>query len=362
MNVALLGLGVVGKGVYDILTELHPDINISYVLDRNEDLIKDLDTKRAKNIDEIVNDRDVDVVIELIGGKTSAYDFIKQSLQKGKHVVTANKAVISDYFDELHQIAKRQQVSLRYEASVGGGIIILNPLSQLRNVNPVTEISGIINGSTNFILSKIFLEDYTYEDAYAEALSLGYIETGSTDDMDGLDLMRKINILSMMSYGQLIDEKDINLVPLSMISKKMIDYVKEQGKTIKYTAFSSLKDGDITISLEPVIMELTDPLGMINYEENAITIKGKHHKFQTFIGLGAGRYPTGSAVVYDLLQLQNHIPFNVSATDLGYTINQKPVQTQYLIETKDGFHIKEKTTLKALLEDDTIISFAGLEW
>lgn len=361
MNVALLGLGVVGRGVYDILIKHHQDITISYVLEKDHKKCNDIKTPIAESIAQIVNDDSVDVVIELIGGKGIAYTYIKEALRHQKHVVTANKAVISAYFDELHQLAKKHNVSLRYEASVGGGILVLNPLSQLRHVNPITEISGIINGSTNYILSKIFLEDYTYEDAYEEALSLGYIETGSTDDMDGLDLMRKINILSMISYGQLIEEEEINLVPLSKISTKMIEHVKARGKTIKYTAYSSLKDNDITISLEPVIMAKTDPLGMINYEENAITIKGVHHKFQTFVGLGAGRYPTASAVVYDLLNIKDNIPFHVHATNLAYTINQRPVKTKYLIETKDGFSERAHATLVELLEDDTIISFAGLE-
>lgn len=156
MNIAILGLGVVGRGVYDLLIDLHKDITVKYVLELDPNKLVGVTANNEASFDEILNDKDIDIIVELIGGKGIAYEFIKQALSHKKHVVTANKAVVSAYFEELHTLAKANNVSLRYEASVGGGIIVLNPLEKLVKVNPIHEISGIINGSTNFILSKSF--------------------------------------------------------------------------------------------------------------------------------------------------------------------------------------------------------------
>ena len=198
MNICIIGLGVVGRGVYDILTNDNLDINVKYVLEIDPDKTKGIPCVLS-SYDIALKDESLECVVELIGGKTKAYDFVKQALLAKKHVVTANKALISAYFEELTELAKQNNVQLRYEASVGGAINIIDPLMTISRLNKICKIQGIINGSTNFILSKIFIEDYNLDKALEEALSLGYIETGSTDDLDGLDLMRKINILSMIS-------------------------------------------------------------------------------------------------------------------------------------------------------------------
>lgn len=360
MNIAILGLGVVGRGVYDIINDLHPSIHIKYVLELDNSKLEGITSIQAKEINEILQDEEIDTIVELIGGKTIAYDFIKLALQNHKHVVTANKAVISEYFEELTNLATNNNVQLRYEASVGGGIIVLNTLLKLTKVNPITEIKGIINGSTNFILSKIFAEDFGYQDAFNLALEKGFIETYSTDDMEGLDLLRKINILSMISYHQCIDEKDIIRVPLTSLSDNLYNYVKSMNKVIKYVAFSSIQKRSITIQLEPVALDTSSPFAQVNYEQNSIVINGKYHYYQTFTGLGAGRYPTASAVVYDLLQLQSNISFDVQASDLGYSINTSPRRGDYLIETKDGFDILNNQTINDIQKMPNIISFVRM--
>jgi homoserine dehydrogenase len=360
LNIALLGLGVVGRGVYDILSTAHKDIVITKILEKDKSKLNGITQEVIDDFNDILNDQSIDTVVELIGGKGVAYTFIKQALMHNKHVVTANKAVISDYYHELKSLAQKHNVTLRYEASVGGGIIVLNPLSTLVEVNPITSIKGIINGSTNFILSKIFLEDYSADQAFQEALSLGFIETGSTDDMDGIDLLRKINILSMMAYRTNINESDILIEPLSRLTERMIKYVKKQNKIVKYIGVSSLKDDEVKIYLTPVALDKTNPLASIHYEQNMIVVEGMYHEWMAFKGLGAGRYPTASAVVYDLVHLNNQVPFDASIDASLKAINTSPVKGDYLVERTEGITHLKNQALKPLLKDDTILCLVAL--
>jgi len=255
MNIALLGYGVVGKGVYDIISNDHPNLKIKYIVEKDKEKLGNLKHLAPTSFTDVLEDNEIDVVIELIGGKTVAYQMIKEALLHKKHVVTANKAVISEFFEELTTIAKSNDVSLLFEASVGGAIIVLDPLYRIAEINKISGITGIINGSTNFVLSSIFLENQSLEDALKKASDLGYIEANSTDDMDGFDLLRKINILSMISYHTYIKEEDIERTPLSSISSDFISYVKSHNLAMKYIATSKEHSGKISIHLEPVILE-----------------------------------------------------------------------------------------------------------
>lgn len=307
MNVALLGFGTVGKGVYDILQNECNDIHVKYILVKHQKKHPEIKMLLADDFDEIVNDKSIDVVIETIGGTDDAYRYVKSALSHKKHVVTANKALISMYFDELHDIAFKHQVYLRYEASVGGAIHVIDPLYQMARYNHISRIEGIISGSTNFILSKIFLEDMSLDEALIEAKRLGYIENDPKDDLEGYDLMRKIHILSMIAYKRSIDPNIIKKIPLTVISQKDIDLAKSNKKVIKYIATSKIKDNDIDIRVEPIIIDSDSPYAKINYEENIITLYGKYHLKQSFIGQGAGRYPTASAMVNDILNIKSKI-------------------------------------------------------
>ena len=205
MNVAILGLGIVGKGVYDLIEKNHKGITVKYVLEIDETKTVGVSSNVITDYEIILNDPNIDTVIELIGGLTFAYDAIKKALEAGKNVVTANKAVISKHFKELTDIANENNVLLLYEASVGGGIIVLNPLYTISNNNCIDSVKGIMSGSTNYVLSKFFLEDMSLETSLDEAFKNGFLETGNNDDMDGLDVLRKINILSSISFHQHFD-------------------------------------------------------------------------------------------------------------------------------------------------------------
>lgn len=357
MNVALLGFGVVGKGVYELIIRDHKDIHVSYILEKNDELLKDVIHLKADSIDTIVNDPSIDVIIELIGGKTIAYDFIMSALTHGKHVITANKALLSTYLKPLNECAIKHHVSLRYEASVGGAIIVLDTLSTIQKANPIQQIKGIINGSTNYILTSVFSKHLTFDQAIAKAFALGYLEKGSNDDMDGLDLLRKINLLSMMSYHTIIDEKKILNMPLSRLSKHFIHYVKSKQLTMKYVAYSKQEGQHITIYLVPMIMSFNHAYAAIDDALNIIDLYGKYHH-QTFIGEGAGRYPTASAVVYDLLRIHQPLAFNDQET---YVINEQPIVKWFVVEYKNHVIKKVHTSLQDLFSDTNVICFAEIE-
>mgnify|MGYP001166144861 CR=1 FL=1 len=304
MKVALLGFGTVGKGVYDIINNELPDIEIKYVMVKDKAKHQEIKELLIDDFDIVVQDKEIDVVIEVIGGVDYAYQFVKEALKNKLHVVTANKALISKCYKELEDLAKENNVCLRYEASVGAGIIIIDELKTLAKLNKINKIEGIINGSTNYILSKVFNDNYSLEVALKEAQELGYIEEDPKDDLDGFDLMRKIHILSTIAYEKEIEVDSIERIPFSIITQEDIDSLKKINKMYKYLAKSEYINDKVTIEVKPVVIEINHKYAKINYEENIIDIYGKYHDKQSFIGKGAGRYPTASAVVYDLLKIK----------------------------------------------------------
>jgi homoserine dehydrogenase len=303
MKIALLGFGTVGKGVYDILKADFKDIEVKYVLVKHQEKHQDIKDILVADFNTILYDDSIDIVIETIGNMDIAYDYITKSLNHKKHVITANKALVSKYFEELIKLAKQNDVMFRFEASVGAGLNIIDPLYTISKINHIHKIEGIINGSTNFILSKIFLEDYLLEQALKEAQSLGYIEADPKDDLEGFDLMRKIHILSMIAYQASIDPNQIIIKSLRDLTQKDIDEVKKKNQVIKYVASSKKIDDQIFIKVEPVILDKNHIFANVNGVDNIIVLYGKYHEKQIFIGQGAGRYPTASAIIYDILKV-----------------------------------------------------------
>ncbi len=360
MKVAIIGLGVVGQGVYDLITQDFKDIEVVYVLEKDEEKLKNLKHLKAQSFDDIINDINVDVIIELIGGKTIAYELITKALNKQKHVITANKALMSERFEELTKLAQKNNVKLLYEASVAGAIILLDPLKKIREINQIYQIEGILNGSTNFILSKVFLDHQTLEQAILEAFKLGYLEKGSDDDMLGLDALRKINILSMIAYKSYLNEKDILRIPLSSLTNQFMSSVKQKGFMIKYIAHSKIENQILSIVVEPLIIDEKSTYGSIHYEENMVNIYGKYHKKQTFIGQGAGRYPTASAVVYDLLTIKQTSNEDLTYDQI-YDINNNSNTHHFLVQTKDKIYKSKLLTYKQITEDKDVICFSRID-
>ena len=233
MKIAILGLGTVGYGVYDIIQskDYLKDVVVKYVLDKNLELQKVVgeNTLVTTDYNKILEDKEVELVVETMGAKNFSYDCIKKALLAGKSIVTANKEVIAEHIDELTSLKNEKKVQLYYEASVGGGIPVIYPLHQASKVNYIANIKGILNGTTNFILTKMSEENYTFEDALKLAQKLGFAEADPTADLEGLDMVRKIAILSSIAYKGTIDLDKVYHYGISNVSKDDIDYIKEAG-------------------------------------------------------------------------------------------------------------------------------------
>jgi homoserine dehydrogenase len=359
MHIAILGLGTVGRGVFD-LTRDHPDITVSCVMDRNAHKYADLEVPVQHDWRAILADPSVDVVVEVLGGYEPATTIIREALMAGKHVVTANKAVISRHGKELLALAQRSRRHLRFEAAVGAATIVLDPLRTIARTQRIHAIEGIVNGATNFVLTSIYQDGIDLDQALNIAYEQGYLETGTTDDMDGLDAARKIHILSALAYGTFLGEHYIDIEPLSRMSSTMHRYVQAHGWTMKYMVRSIRQGDQVEQSVHPVVLANNDIRNAIAREWNVITIQGNHHKAQTFIGQGAGRYPTATAVLYDLLALvERPIPI-IGVTRLCLAVFDL-TRHRYLVETDKGIHLRGPMTITEVRTLPDVIGFARYE-
>ena len=336
MNVALLGLGTVGKAVFKIIEEQNVsifkdyDINVKYVLVRNVEN-KNIDRNLlTTDYDIILEDRDVDVVIEMMGAKVS-YDYIKRALNARKHVITANKEVIAEHYIELQQIATEKNVQLLFEAAVGGGIPIVHTLLNSSQFNHITRIDGILNGTTNYILTCMHNEKISFEEALKLAQEKGFAEADPTADLEGLDMVRKIAILSMICYESKINLNNVYHSGIKNVDKELIEVVELLGYRLKFIASSSLDDEGINLFVEPVILKASDLLSNVDYEYNIVRYSGDGCASQMMYGKGAGPV-TANSIVFDIGLLladykQTFIPDN------SYRCNgNRNVHSKYLVK------------------------------
>lgn len=313
INIGLLGMGTVGTGVVEAL-EKNDDLIYRRTGKRiciKKILVNDLTKKRSVNIsdkltvnpEEILNDEEIHIVVELVGGFQPAYDYIKKALEKKKHVVTANKEVISKCGRELLKIAKDRGVGLLFEASVGGGIPIIRPLKYCLSGNQMVEIIGIINGTTNYILSEMVEKSASFEDVLKKAQELGYAESDPTADIEGLDAARKLAILSSIAFNSEVFPDEIYTEGITNISDRDISYAERNGYIIKLLAISRFNDRGIEARVTPVLLPITHPLSNVMGVFNSIMIKGYPIGEVMFYGKGAGKDPTSSAVLSDIIEV-----------------------------------------------------------
>lgn len=313
MKVALLGLGTVGRGAYDIILDREKEIElalgepleISHILCRKERMAKGYKGVPMELLTDDYNeiiDGKVDVVVEVTGQMELAFEYMKKALENGIAVVTANKAVISAYYEELMAIAEKTETPLLFEAAVGGGIPVLTPLRQLLVTNEVSSISGILNGTCNYLLNKMFNDGAPYDETLKLCQDLGYAEQDPTDDVEGFDTMRKLRILTTMAIGR-IKEEDILLRGISAIGNEDIQWCKDNNKKVKLIAKSGIVDGGLVSVVEPVILEATNSLAALPEAINAVHIVGDSVGEVEFQGPGAGKEPTGNAIVADILDV-----------------------------------------------------------
>ncbi|MDE7300142.1 MAG: homoserine dehydrogenase [Lachnospiraceae bacterium] len=314
MKVAILGYGTVGSGVFEVINS-NPDgiarrageeIEIKYVLDLREFPGDPVESVLVHDFSRIVNDPEVGVIIEVMGGVEPAYSFVKEALLKGKSVCTSNKELVAKHGAELLEIAKQKKENFLFEASVGGGIPIIRPLNQSLTVDEIQEVTGILNGTTNYILTKMRDEGLDFDTVLADAQAKGYAERNPAADVDGFDAGRKIAILTSLAYGMQVDYEDIYIEGIRNISKNDIAYALSGGADIKLFATSRAVDGRVYAMVAPRMIDRSHPLYSVNDVFNAILVRGNFLGDVMFYGKGAGKLPTASAVVSDVVDAVKH--------------------------------------------------------
>lgn len=314
IEIALLGLGNVGTGVWEIFKNNKDEVRrrSGYEIEITKILVNNVDKDRGVNIpagvlttdiEEILNNDNIKIVVELLGGMHPAKDYMLRAIENSKHVVTANKQVMALEGKELLDKARKNGVLLYYEGSVAGGIPILKGIEESLTANKIEEIVGIINGTTNYILTKMSLENMDFKDALKEAQDKGYAEADPTSDVESYDAMYKLAILTSLSFGLDVDVENIYREGITKVSSLDIEYAKEFGYCIKLLAIAKEKNGTLELRVHPTMIPIAHPLANVNDSFNAILIKGNAVGDLMFYGRGAGSLPTGSAVVSDIISI-----------------------------------------------------------
>lgn len=316
-GVAILGLGVVGGGTYQILTEKREyfkktqgvDLTVECVLEKNIERAKQLgveESKIASSIEEVVTNPNVDIVVEVIGGTGVAKTFVMKALMSGKTVVTSNKELFAKHWPELEEEAKKMNAGLFFEASCVGGVPIIRTLQEGMQANKILSIKGIINGTTNYILTKMANEGSSYEEALKEAQRLGYAEFNPTADVEGFDATYKLSILSSLAFNKKICIENVYREGITSITKEDIAYGKEMGYTLKLLGIGKDTENGVEVRVHPTFIKSDDPLASVNDSFNAVLLDGDSVGEIMLYGRGAGALPTGSAIVSDVVFAAKH--------------------------------------------------------
>ena len=315
INVAIMGYGTVGSGVYEVLCSnadiiakrVGEEINVKYVLDLREFPGDPVEKVLVHDVNTILDDPEVRIVVEVMGGLKPAYDFVKSALLKGKSVATSNKELVAKYGAELIKLAKEKSVSFLFEASVGGGIPIIRPLLTSVTSDRIEEISGILNGTTNYILTAMSEEGADYDTVLKQAQDLGYAERNPEADVEGYDACRKIAILTSLALGSQVDFEDIYTEGITAIDGNDIAYAKALGGRIKLLGLSKMNGDKVYCMVAPFMVPSDQPLYAVNGVFNGIFVKGNMVGDLMFYGSGAGKLPTASAVVGDVVEAAKNI-------------------------------------------------------
>ncbi len=319
ISIAVLGYGTVGSGVVEVLEKnkdvinhrAGDEISLNYGLDLRDFPGDPIQEKIVHDIDVIINDPEVQIVVEVMGGVEPAYTFVKRCLEAGKSVATSNKALVAKHGATLLSIAREREINFLFEASVGGGIPIIRALNSSLTADRIEEITGILNGTTNYMLTKMFYEGAQYDEVLKEAQDNGFAERNPEADVEGYDACRKIAILSSLISGHQVDFEDIYTEGITQITKEDMMYAKEMKMTIKLLA-SSKRDGDhLHAIVAPALLGNEHPLYSVNGVFNAVFVNGNMLGDAMFYGSGAGKLPTASAVVADVVDEAKHLHRNI---------------------------------------------------
>lgn len=318
VNVAILGYGTVGSGVYDVITRNNShigrragkDINVKYVLDLREFPGDPAEKILVHDFDTILNDDDVDIVVEVMGGVEPAHTFVKNALLRGKSVCTSNKEMVAKFGAELLEIAKEKNSNFVFEASVGGGIPIIRSINESLTVDHFDEISGILNGTTNYILTKMDKEGLAFDAVLKDAQDKGYAERNPEADIEGYDACRKIAILASLCYEKQVDFEDIYTEGITKISSEDFAYARKLGYSIKLLGTARKIDGKVYAMVAPFMLDEENPLHSVSGVFNAIKMHGDMLGNVMLYGKGAGKHATASAVVSDVIDCARNLGHN----------------------------------------------------
>ena len=307
VNIGIIGFGNIGSAVADVLQKNRAHISENSGLELKIKKVCDV-VKRKTSLPYtsdaygIIDDPEIDVVVEAIGGVNPALKFILAALKNKKHVVTPNKEVIAKHMKEILAVARQNRVQVLFEAAVGGGIPIIQPLRESLAGNQITEIYGIVNGTTNYILSKMTEEGMEFAEALKKAKDKGYAEPDPSADIKGFDASYKTAILASVSFGAEVDWKDVSFEGITKVTQEDIQYAKQIGYVIKLLAITRIVEGKLEVRVHPALVSKTHPLAFVSGNNNAIYVKGKPVGELMFYGPGAGGGPTASAVISDVIQ------------------------------------------------------------
>ena len=352
VKVAILGLGTVGGGVYKLLERRRDEmpqragarIEVAKILVRNAEKAAEKADRSLLTTDwrEIIEDESISVIIEVMGGLEPAGSYILEALRAGRHVVSANKDLIAERGGELLQAAKEHGCDFLFEASVAGGIPILRPLKECLAGNEITDVMGIVNGTTNFILTKMSDEGMEFSDALAVAQELGYAEADPTADVEGLDAGRKVAIMASIAFHSRVGFSDVYTEGISRISAKDIKYARELGCDIKLLGVARNTEEGIEARVHPMLIPSTHPLASVKDSFNAVFVHGDAVDDAMFYGRGAGKFPTASAVVGDVIDVARDILFGCTARISCTCYQELPIKEFGEIKNKFFLRIQVK--------------------
>ncbi|MBO9130143.1 homoserine dehydrogenase [Bacillus sp. 165] len=373
IQVGLLGLGTVGSGVVKII-ENHQDRlrhQIGCPVKISKVLVREIDKERAvqlspdlltTNVHDIISSPDINVVIEVMGGLHDAREYILTALRNNKHVVTANKDLMAVYGTELLSVAKENRCDLFYEASVAGGIPILRSIVDGLSSDRITKMMGIVNGTTNFILTKMSNEGSSYEDVLKEAQELGYAEADPTSDVEGLDAARKMTILATLGFSANVELEDVKVKGITRITEEDLNYSKSLGYTMKLIGLAKRDGEKLEISVEPTLLANNHPLASVNNEYNAIYVYGEAVGETMFYGPGAGSLPTATAVVSDLVAVMKNMRLGVNGNSAVSPQYPKVLKEDHEISVKHFLRIHVKDEVGVFAQVTSLFSQYGVSF
>ena len=346
INIAVLGYGTVGSGVVEVINKNHAsinkragqEVNIKYVLDLRDFPGDPVEKVLVHDYNVIVNDPEVKIIVEVMGGIKPAYDFTKQALEAGKSVCTSNKELVAAHGAELLAIAKANNVNFLFEASVGGGIPIIRPLNQSLTADEITEITGILNGTTNYILTKMFEDNMDFNEALVKATELGYAEADPTADIEGIDAGRKVAILASVAFNSRVTLDNVHIEGITKITAKDIEYAKEFDSVIKLLGVAHNTETGIEVGVYPMLLNKEHPLASVRDSFNAVFVRSDAAGDTMFYGRGAGELPTASAIMGDVIDVIRDIQYHCTGRISCTCYRETPVKN--FKEVKNKFYIR----------------------